>query len=255
MIYELDCQNNERIIDRNGGFAMGNVYSYMRISTAEERGKQGYSRQEKALEAYAKRNRIDYVLGLQEDVSGKSFANRKEWQRLEKIVQSGDTIVFKDLCRFTRQAEQGYDKYMALMQKGIDLVFIDNPTVSTNYIKNLLNIAEQQELVTKTVMESMVKILLIAELDRSEKERLLISSRTKDGLAARKKQSEEEGREWHIGRPIGKLDKMSDALRKDIIQYQSDRSIKQVDLMRKHNISRNTLKKYIAIITEESREV
>ena len=34
---------------------MGNVYAYMRISTAEERGKQGYSRQEKALEAYAKR--------------------------------------------------------------------------------------------------------------------------------------------------------------------------------------------------------
>ncbi|MCI9127422.1 MAG: recombinase family protein [Eubacterium sp.] len=235
---------------------MGNVYAYMRISTAEERGKQGYSRQEKALEAYAKRNRIDYVLDLKEDVSGKSFTNRKEWQRLEKIAQSGDTIVFKDLCRFTRQAEQGYDKYMALMQKGIDLVFIDNPTISTNYIKNLLNIAEQQELVTKTVMESMVKILLISELDRSEKERLIISQRTKDGLAARKKQAEEEGKEWHIGRPKGRLDKMSDSLKKDIIKYQSDRTIKQVDLMRKYNISRNTLKKYVAIVSsEEMKEV
>ena len=209
---------------------MGNVYSYMRISTAEERGKQGYSRQEKALEAYAKRNRIDYVLGLQEDVSGKSFINRKEWQRLEKIVQSGDTIVFKDLCRFTREAQNGYDKYMELMQKGVDLIFIDNPTVSTSYIKNLLN---------------------IAELDRSEKERLIISQRTKDGLAARKKQAEEEGKEWHIGRPKGKLDKMSDALREDIKQYQIDRSVKQVDLMRKHNISRNTLKKYVAIVSSE----
>lgn len=233
---------------------MGNVYSYMRISTAEERGKQGYSRQEKSLEAYAKRNRVDYVLELQEDVSGKSFVNRKEWQRLEKIVQSGDTIVFKDLCRFTREAQNGYDKYMSLMQKGINLVFIDNPTVSTSYIKNLLNIAEQQELVTKTVMESMVKILLIAELDRSEKERLIISQRTKDGLAAHKEQAEKEGREWHIGRPKGKLDKMSDALREDIKQYQSDRNIKQVDLMRKYNISRNTLKKYVAIVTEELKE-
>ena len=230
---------------------MGNVYSYMRISTAEERGKQGYSRQEKALETYAKRNKFDYVLNFKEDISGKSFTNRKEWQRLEKIVQSGDTIVFKDLCRFTREAQNGYDKYMTLMQNGIELVFIDNPTVSTTYIKNLLNIAEQQELVTKTVMESMVKILLIAELDRSEKERLIISQRTKDGLAARKKQAEEEGREWHIGRKKGKLDKMSDALREDIKLYQTNRSIKQVDLMRKYNISRNTLKKYVAIVSSE----
>lgn len=252
----MKCHNIERIIDRNGGFAMGNIYSYMRISTAEERGKQGYSRQEKSLEAYAKRNKFDYVLGLQEDVSGKSFVNRKEWQRLEKIVQSGDTIVFKDLCRFTREAQNGYDKYMSLMQKGINLVFIDNPTVSTSYIKNLLNIAEQQELVTKTVMESMVKILLIAELDRSEKERLIISQRTRDGLAAHKEQAEKEGREWHIGRPKGKLDKMSDALREDIKQYQVDRSIKQVDLMRKYHISRNTLKKYVAIVSsEELKEV
>ena len=30
-----------------------------------------------------------------------------------------------------------------------------------------------------------------------------------------------------------------------ILKYLSDRSIKQVDLMRKYNISRNTLKKYI----------
>ena len=46
----------------------------------------------------------------------------------------------------------------------------------------------------------------------------------------------------------GQLDKMSDALREDILKYLSDRSIKQVDLMRKYNISRNTLKKYISLI-------
>jgi len=38
---------------------------------------------------------------------------------------------------------------------------------------------------------------------------------------------------------------MSDALKEDIIAYLNDRSIKQVDLMKKHNISRNTLKKYV----------
>jgi hypothetical protein len=43
---------------------------------------------------------------------------------------------------------------------------------------------------------------------------------------------------------------MSDALREDIKDFINDRSIKQVDLINKHNISRNTLKKYIEIVKE-----
>ncbi|MDD7374033.1 MAG: resolvase, partial [Sarcina ventriculi] len=53
------------------------------------------------------------------------------------------------------------------------------------------------------------------------------------------------------GRKQGKLDKMSDKLRDDIKEFLSDRSIKQIDLMNKHNISRNTLKKYISIVKEQ----
>lgn len=53
------------------------------------------------------------------------------------------------------------------------------------------------------------------------------------------------------GRKVGQLDKMSDELRSDIKLFIGDRSIKQIDLMNKHNISRNTLKKYIEIIKKE----
>lgn len=221
---------------------MANVYCYMRISTAEERGKQKYSRQEKALNVYADKNNIEYVFQFKEDVSGKSFANRAEWKRMEKIVQPHDTIIFKDISRFTREAENGYRKYMELMEKDVDLVFIDNPTVSTDYIKSLLNIAERQEVVTKTVMESMVKILLIAELARVEKERETISQRTRDGMAASPNKA---------GRKPGQLDKMTDELRADIMLYLADRSMKASDLMRKHNISRNTFKKYVKKVKEQ----
>ena len=214
---------------------MGNYYCYMRISTQEERGKQKYSRQEKALNTYAEKNKIEYVFQFKEDVSGKSFVNRAEWYRLEKIVQPNDTIVFKDITRFTREAENGYEKYMELLQKGVNLVFIDNYTLSTDYIKGLLNIAEEQEIVTKTVLQSMVKILLISELARAEKERQTISQRTKDGMAASPNKA---------GRKEGTLDKMTEELQADIVLYMSDRSIKAVDIMRKHNISRNTFKKY-----------
>lgn len=221
---------------------MGNVFCYMRISTQEERNKQKYNRQEKALNRYAEQNNIEYIYIAKEDVSGKSFENRKEWQKLEKLVKAGDTIVFKDVSRFTRETENGYNKYMELLNNGIELIFLDNQTISTPYIKNLLNVAEKQNIVARTTLESTVKLLLIVELDRVTQEREITVKRIIDGIKSSDKKS---------GRKTGQLDKMTDELKDDIIKYLSDRSIKQVDIMNKHNISRNTLKKYIAIVKNE----
>ena len=217
---------------------MCNAYSYMRISTEEERGLQKFTRQENALQKYAKENNIEYLLEFKEDKSGKNFTDRTQWQKLESIVQAGDTIVFKDICRFTRQTEEGYSKYMELLNKGVELVFIDNQTVSTSYIKQLLNVAKKQNLVAKTSLESTVKLLLIVELDRAEQERITTVQRIRDGIKACDKKS---------GRPVGKLDKITDELKADIQLFLTDRAIKQVDLMEKHGISRNTLKKYVEL--------
>lgn len=220
---------------------MANVYSYMRISTKEERALQKFTRQEKSLEAYAKEHNIKYLLAFKDDASGKSF-NRPEWQKLEKLLQSGDTVVFKEISRFTREAEKGYEKYIELMKKGVNLVFIDNMAISTDYIKNMMNIAEQQDLVTKTALESTIKLLLIVELDRVQKEREIIVKRIKQGIEASDKKQ---------GRKPKQLDKMTDELKQNIKLFIADRSIKQIDLMNKHNISRNTLKKYVQIVKEE----
>ncbi len=226
---------------------MGHYYGYMRLSTEEDRGLQRYSRQENALNRYAEENKFEYLLTFSEDKSGKDFEHREQWAKLEEIIQEGDTIVFKDICRFTREAENGYQKYMWLMNtKKVELIFIDNPTVSTPYIKQLLDVAEKQKLVAKVSLENTVKLLLYVELDRAEQERLIIAQRIKDGIAASKKPS---------GRPVGKLDKMSAELRDDIRTYLSNRSIKQVELMEKHGISRNTLKKYVAIIQSEEENI
>lgn len=218
---------------------MNNYFTYKRISTKEERGLQKYNRQEAALKKYAEEHNIDYVAEFQEDVSGKNFDSRKEWNRLERLVQPGDTIVFKDISRFTRESNNGYNKYMELLEKGIELVFIDNPTVSTDYIKQLLSVAEQQNIVAKTSLESTVKLLIIVELDRVEQERTILIKRIKNGISASNKTQ---------GRKQGTLDKMTTELEIDIKSFITDRSIKQIDLMKKHNISRNTLKKYIEIV-------
>lgn len=222
---------------------MCKTVAYMRISTKEERGKQKFTRQEQAIARWCKENNtaISDRKIYKDDASGKSF-NRQAWKELESDIQPGDTIVFKDICRFTRNREEGYAKYKDFLDKDINLIFIDNPTVSTDYIKQLLQVAKEQSIVAQTALESTVKLLLIVELDRAEKEREITVQRIKDGIASSDKAS---------GRPVGTLDKMTDGLRQDIREFLTDRTIKQVDLMKRHNISRNTLKKYIELVKQE----
>ena len=221
---------------------MCNVYFYMRISTKESDDKQSFNRQQKSLKSYAQSNDMKFSdrYIYKDDITGSTF-DRAEWNELEGNLKAGDTVVFKEISRFTRQAEEGYIKYMELMQNGINLVFIDNPTVSTEYIKNLTKVALDHDLVAKTALESTIKLLLIVELDRVQKEREIIVKRIKQGIQASEKMQ---------GRKQGQLDKMSEALKEDIKAFLTDRSIKQIDLMKKHNISRNTLKKYIKIVEE-----
>lgn len=221
---------------------MGNYYSYMRISTDTER--QNFARQEKALKKYAEEQSIEYLIEFAEEKSAKNFTDRKQFNKLDKLLQSGDTVVFKDLSRFTREAENGYKKYMEWLERGINIVFLDNPTISSDYIRQMMNTAESQDLVTKTAMEGIIKLLLIVELDRAEQQRRYISKAIKDGIAASDKGS---------GRKKGSLDKMTDELRRDLELYMHDRTITQKAVMEKHGISRNTLKKYVERLAEGQR--
>lgn len=219
---------------------MSKYYNYMRISTDQER--QNFNRQKKSIEKYAKDHGIKYNRTFIEEKSAKDFDNRPEFLFMESILLEGDTVVFKDLYRFTREAQNGYNRYMEWLNNGINMVFIDNPTVSSDYIRQMLQTAAEQDIVTRTAMESIIKLLIIVELDRGQKQREFISQSIKDGIAASNKKS---------GRKQGQLDKMTPELKQDIKQFQTDRSIKQIDLMKKYNISRNTLKKYIDIISCE----
>ena len=218
---------------------MGNYYSYMRISTDTER--QNFARQEKALKKYAEEQGIEYLIEFAEEKSAKNFTGRKQFNKLDKLLQSGDTVVFKDLSRFTREAENGYIKYMEWLARGVNIVFLDNPTISSDYIRQMMNTAESLDLVAKTSMEGTIKLLLIVELDRAEQQRRYISKAIKDGIAASDKGS---------GRKKGSLDKMTDELRHDLELYMHDRTITQNAVMEKHGISRNTLKKYVKRLAE-----
>lgn len=226
-----------------GGISMKETYfSYSRISTDEDHQK--FNRQEKALAKYAEDHKIKYFREFKDEKTGATF-DRPEFKELDSHLQKGDTVVMKDLSRFTREAENGYAKYMEWLSRGVNIVFIDNPTISSDYIHQLTKTAESQDLVSKTAMECFIKLLLIVELDRAEKQRKYISKAIKDGISASAKKQ---------GRKEGSLDKMTDSLKNDIEIYLEDRTVLQVDLMKKHDISRNTLKKYAEYIKELNKK-
>jgi len=231
---------------KKGGNDMCKVVAYMRISTEEERGKQKFTRQEQAIERWQKENGIEITDRriYKDDASGKSF-DRAAWKELEQDIQTGDTILFKDVCRFTRERDNGYKKYMNLLNKGIEMIFIDNPTLNTEYIKSMQTSAKkmkEKNLIGGMTLEFVIQLLLVTELDRAEKEREITVKRIKDGIKASDKKS---------GRKTGQLDKMTPELEADIRKFLANRSIKQIDLMKKHNLSRNTLKKYVKIIADQ----
>ena len=164
---------------------------------------------------------------------------------MEDDINTGDTIIFKEISRFTRERDNGYIKYMDLLNNGVNLIFLDNPTLNTSYIKDLQCNADKMKednIIGGMTMEFIIKLLIVTELDRVEKERKTIVKRIVDGINASDKKS---------GRKEGQLDKMTPELEADIKKFLADRSIKQVDLMKKYNLSRNTLKKYVKIIAHQ----
>lgn len=137
-------QFNYSLNDTKVKVIMGNYYSYKRISTDQEH--QNFNRQTKSLEKYAATHHIEFLIEFTEEKSAKNFSDRPQFQTLDKLLRAGDTIVFKDLSRFSREAENGYVKYMEWLNRGISVVFIDNPTVSSDYILQLMSTAKERDI-------------------------------------------------------------------------------------------------------------
>ena len=125
---------------------------------------------------------------------------------------------------------------MDLLDKGIEMVYIKSMQNSADKMK-------EENIIGGMTLEFVIRLLLVTELDRAEKEREITVKRITDGIKASSKKS---------GRKTGQLDKMTPELQKDIEKFFIDRSIRQIDLMNKYHISRNILKKYIEYIAKKN---
>ena len=75
---------------------------------------------------------------VKEVYTGKMFQGRKEFERILKIVDKGDMIIFDSVSRMSRNAEEGFNLYEELYLKGVTLVFIKEPHINTDTYKNAI---------------------------------------------------------------------------------------------------------------------
>ena len=89
------------------------IYGYARISTPQ----QSIDRQIRNIKTECENACI-----VREAYTGTKI-NRPEWTKLYKKLKQGDTIIFDEVSRMSRNADEGIQTYLELFDKGIDLIF------------------------------------------------------------------------------------------------------------------------------------
>ena len=157
------------------------VYGYVRISTK----KQSIDRQiRNILRVYPE------ALIVKEVYTGTKFQGRKEFDKILRLVQNSDTIVFDSVSRMSRNAEEGFEEYERLFYRGINHVFLKEPHIDTATYK----VAMQNQIkMTGTDVDYILKgvneyLMQLAKeqiriaFEQAEKEVTDLHQRTKEGI-------------------------------------------------------------------------
>lgn len=168
---------------------MSKIYGYCRISTQ----KQSIDRQVRNI-----LKMFPSAIIIKETYTGTKFQGRKKLENIITHVSKGDTIIFDSVSRMSRNAEEGYQLYKELYEKGVELVFLKEPLINTSVYKDNLSKQIDVELNTEDdaaneliagiidalnkytmrLVEEQIKLAFM----QSEKEVEDLKQRTKEGL-------------------------------------------------------------------------
>ena len=204
------------------------IFGYARISTS----KQKIERQvENILREYPQAEII------QEVFTG-TKCSRPKFNKLLKEVKQGDTIVFDSVSRMSRNAEEGFETYMELYNRGVNLIFLKESTVNTDAFRSVLG---EEQLTVK--IKSQIKLAF----EQSEKEVQFLRLATSEGIREAKKQGKQIGR--NVGQTV--VTQKSIKAKKIIQQYNKAfnglyNDIDTIKILKRYlgTISRNTYYKY-----------
>jgi len=176
--------------------------------------------------------------------------DRPAWNRLSKVLKQGDTLVFDEVSRMSRTAQEGFETYIYLYNKGINLIFIKEPHLNTDVFRAAL---ESKVQLTESDIDVILKgvnqyLMILAKkqieiaFQTAEHEVEYLHKRTREGIA----RARAAGRQ--IGRPEGtKIEtKKSKNMKQKILKLSKDfdGTLKDTECMEVLKIARNTFYKY-----------
>jgi len=225
------------------------IYGYCRVSTR----KQSIERQERnILAAYP-----DAVI-VREVYTG-TRSDRPEWSKIMRQVEKGivERIVFDSVSRMSRSAQEGFELYESMLNKGVALTFLKEPQIDTETyqaaIDKKINIDETGDVVTDELMAGIIEainkyILRLAEkqiqlaFEQSEKEVKDLHQRTREGIETARLQGKQIGRQKGRRYCTKKETEAKKIIRKNSKSFNGSNTDSEV--MKIAGISRNTYYKY-----------
>ncbi len=232
---------------------MGKTYGYCRISTPD----QSLDRQGRNI-----KNRFPDAILVLESFSGRSM-DRPRWNRLCKIVKCGDTIIFDEVSRMSRDAEEGFQAYQDLFGRGVNLVFLKEPHLNTDTYKSAITnrIAMTGEDVD-LVLEGVNKYLLrLAEkqiwlaFERSQAEVDYLRKRTIEGMETARLNGKQiggvPGKKLHV-KKAEEAKKLIKQLSRDFDGTLADAVIIERNLA---GVSRNSFYKYKRELKSDAEDI
>ena len=195
--------------------------------------------------------------------TGKTI-ERPNWIKLKKRLKESDTIVFDSVSRLSRNASEGSDVYEELYQKGVNIVFLNEPSCNTEIYKNAQKqcIASTGNEIADIYVEATNKVLMLLAkrqiqiaFEQAEKERNDICTRVRDGMRSKKEELLQQGVEIHYGLQKGTklVTKKSIEAKGKIKKYSIcfNGTLQDTDVIKIVGISRNTYYKYKAELKQE----
>lgn len=216
------------------------IYGYARIS----KPKQSIERQIRNIKAVYPEALII------EEVFTRTRLDRREWQKLMKIIKPGDCIVFDSVSRMSGNAEEGFAEYERLYNMGVVLVFLKEPHINTEtYKKALENNIQLTGSSVDYILEGINKYLMALAkeqirlaFEQSEKEVKDLQQRTKEGVETARLNGKQIGR-----RQDAKIITKKSKEKKEVILKHSkdfNGSLNDLEVMQLTGLARNTYYKY-----------
>jgi DNA invertase Pin-like site-specific DNA recombinase len=233
------------------------VVGYARVSTPTQK----LDRQIKNLkEAYPN------AVIVSEVYTGKTD-NRPKWNKLLRQCRAGNVekLVFDEVSRFSRNAEEAIKEYKELYNLGIEMEFLKEPHINSSIYRqsskkkiaiDTSRMDEETANLINTVVGGLNEYLMsVAEkqiflaFDHAQKERELLSKRTSEGLKQAKLMGSKVGRQPGQKIETKKAKKAKRYIRANYKPFGG--CLTATECMRAAQITKTTFYRYLAEIKKE----